>query len=113
MQRARELRREMTPPEKRLWSHLRREQLSGLHIRRQHPLGPFIADFYHAASRTVIEIDGDVHAMPEQAEHDRQRTAWLAARGYRVVRFTNDDVLKRLEGVLEALRMACSEEPST
>ena len=102
----------MTPAEKRLWSRLRREQLTGLHIRRQHPLGPFIVDFFHATSCTVIELDGDVHAQPEQVEHDRRRTAWLTERGYRVLRFTNEDVLKRLEGVVEEIRMVCSEEPS-
>ena len=112
LQQAHGLRREMTPAEKRLWNHLRMGQLSGLHIRRQHPLGPFIVDFYHATSRTVIEIDGDVHTLPERIEHDRRRAIWLTKRGYRIVRFTNEDVLKRLEGVLEMIRMACLEKPS-
>jgi very-short-patch-repair endonuclease len=112
LQKARGLRREMTSAEKHLWSHLRMEQLSGLHIRRQHPLGPFIVDFYHATSRTVIEIDGDVHTFPERMEHDRQRSIWLTGRGYRILRFTNEDVLKRLEGVLEMIRIACLKKPS-
>jgi very-short-patch-repair endonuclease len=66
LQQARGLRREMTSAEKHLWSHLRMEQLTGLHIRRQHPLGPFIVDFYYATSRTVIEIDGDVIHSPNE-----------------------------------------------
>jgi very-short-patch-repair endonuclease len=102
----------MTPAEKRLWAHLRAEQLPGLHIRRQHPLGPFVVDFYHAPSRTVIEIDGDVHALPERVIHDRRRALWLMEHGYRILRFTNEDVLKRLEGVLEMIRMTCLEKPS-
>jgi very-short-patch-repair endonuclease len=61
-QRAQELRQEMTPAEAKLWQHLRAKRLNGLKFRWQHPLGPFIADFYCHAHRLVIEIDGDIHA---------------------------------------------------
>ncbi len=107
--RARELRRQMTPAERKLWARVRNHQLDGLHIRRQFTLERFIADFYYAPSRLVIEIDGDVHA--EQVEHDEVRTEWLIERGYQVIRFTNEDVMKRLESVLEKIREACRKTP--
>jgi very-short-patch-repair endonuclease len=96
----------MTPAEQRVWVAVRDGRLNGLHIRRQNAPGPYVADFYHAPSRMVLEIDGDVHAEPEQALRDQQREAWLACQGYRVIRFTNEDVFKRLSGVLEAIREA-------
>ena len=93
-----------------LWSRLRAHRLDGLHIRRQHPVDRFIADFYFAPSQLVIEVDGDVHAEAEQAAHDAERTAWFGENGFRVIRFTNEDVLRRLDGVLEAIREACLAE---
>ena len=104
-QRARELRQEMTPAEELLWGRLRRKQLNGLKFRRQHPLGPFIADFYCAEYRLVVEIDGDVHKG--QREYDIVRTEWFEAHGYRVIRFRNDDVMKDIEIVLAAIQAAC------
>ncbi len=76
-----------------------------MHVRRQHAIEHFIADFYYAPARLVIEIDGDVHA--ERAVYDARRTEWFIASGYRVIRFTNEDVMKRLEGVLEEIGKAC------
>ena len=104
--RARELRHPLTPAEQRLWNRLRDHQL-GVHIRRQHPIWRFIADFYCGATRVVIEVDGNTHAEADQAAYDAARTAWLEARGYRVIRFRNDDVFERLPAVLEAIRVAC------
>ncbi len=103
--RARELRRKQTPAEKEMWGHLRNRQLFGFRFRRQHPIGSFIVDFYCAACRLVVEIDGDSHA--EQVEYDSERTAWLSEQGYRVIRFTNRDVIHRLEGVLEVILSEC------
>jgi len=105
-QRARELRRQMTPAERLLWRHLCRKQLGGLRFRRQHPTDRFIVDFYCAEHRLVVEIDGDVHAA--QTEYDEARTEWLEARGYRVIRFTNQEVRHQLPAVLEAIYTACS-----
>jgi very-short-patch-repair endonuclease len=65
----------------------------------------------HAPSQLVIEIDDNVHAEPEQAQHDAQRTAWLTERGYRILRFANEDVFKRMDGVLEAIREAARAGP--
>ena len=104
-QRARELRRQMTPAEELLWNRLRNRQLDGLKFRRQHPIGPFIADFYCAAHRLVVEVDGEIHGR--RGEHDRARTEQFERFGYRVIRFRNEQVFGDIEGVLNAIRAAC------
>jgi very-short-patch-repair endonuclease len=104
-ERARELRREMTPAEKALWDRLRGRGLDGLKFKRQHPLGPFIADFYCAECRLVVEIDGDIHDL--QMEHDAARTERFELYGYRVIRFRNEQVLDDLESVLASIKAAC------
>jgi very-short-patch-repair endonuclease len=106
LQRSRDMRHPLTPAEQKVWERVRNNQL-GFKIRRQHPIDRFIADFYCARAKLCIEIDGDTHAEPGQAEYDAARTAWLEARGYRVVRFHNDDVHHNLSAVLDALRAAC------
>ncbi len=104
-QRAKELRQQMTPAEDMLWQRLRAHRLSGLKFRRQHPLGPFVADFYCAERRLVIEIDGDIHT--QQAEHDQARTEQCEAYGYRVIRFKNTEVEQDIEKVLEKIIETC------
>ncbi|HEX4508034.1 MAG TPA: DUF559 domain-containing protein [Alphaproteobacteria bacterium] len=100
---ARELRSNMTDAEGRLWYHLRRRQIAGARFRRQHPIGPCVADFFCADAKLIIEVDGGQHA-----EDSGVRTAWLEAEGYRVIRFWNNDVMSNTEAVLllivEALR---------
>lgn len=96
---ARTLRHAMTPAEHVLWTGLRRYG-AGARFRRQHPVGPFILDFCCPALRLAIELDGSVHDDPAHARHDAARTEWLAARGYRVQRFRNDEVLGDAAGVL-------------
>jgi adenine-specific DNA-methyltransferase len=110
LQRARDMRHPLTPAEAKVWAKVRNNQL-GFKVRRQHPIDRFIADFYVASAKLIIEIDGDTHAEPDQAEYDAVRTEWLEQRGYRVVRFTNEDVYKRLSGVVGAIVSAC-EEPT-
>ena len=105
--RARDLRRRQTHAEALLWQYLRAGRLAGFRFRRQHPIGHFITDFYCAPARLVIEIDGDTHAEPDQAEYDAARTTWPEAQGYRVIRFQNADVHRRLESALDAVRLAC------
>jgi very-short-patch-repair endonuclease len=101
--RARELRHQMTPAERKLWQRIRDGQLDGAHIRKQHAVGYFIVDFFCAKAKLVIEIDGDTHA--EQVEYDEERTRWLnEQKQYRVIRFTNDDVMHSLDAVVEAIR---------
>jgi len=103
--RARELRRDMTPAEKKLWQRIRNGQLDGAHFRRQHAVGRFIVDFFCAQARLVIEIDGDIHA--DQLEYDAERTRWLnEQKHYRVIRFTNHDIHHNLDAVLEKIREA-------
>ena len=91
----------MTGVELLLWSRLRRRQLEGHRFRRQAPIGPYIADFACFQARLLIEIDGPSH--DDRVEYDRRRTAWLVRGGFRVLRFAADDVLSRLDEVLEAI----------
>lgn len=107
-QRARELRKSMTPAEARLWHYLRHRQLGGYYFRRQHPIGRFITDFCCTKARLIVEVDGDVHVM--QQEYDAARAQWLQERGYRVIRFTNDEVVRQLPAVLESILVACEEQ---
>jgi len=104
-QRARELRQPQTRAETILWRQLRDKRLKGLKFRRQHPIGPFVVDFCCLEHQLVVEIDGDTHAT--QIEYDEERTEWLETQGYRVIRFTNQEVYCQLPAVLEAIWAAC------
>jgi len=92
--RARELRRSMSLPEGLLWQQLR-TRLGGLKFRRQHPLGPYVADFYCPAARLVIEVDGESHRMGNRPRRDAYRDRWFGEQGM------------RLESVLTAIILAC------
>lgn len=105
LQRAREMRRRPTEPERRLWQRLRGKQLDGYKFRRQHPIDRFIVDFYCHAALIAVEIDGESHA--NQQEYDRERTAWLESAGLRVIRFTNNEVMHNMEGVLVTIIESC------
>jgi very-short-patch-repair endonuclease len=102
---ARRLRANQTDVEKRLWSRLRNRGLLGLKFRRQVPLGDFVADFVCADHALVIELDGGQHASSEA--RDDPRTAWLESRGWRVIRFWNNEINENLEGVLLVIAEAC------
>lgn len=106
LQRARDLRHPLTPAETKIWARVRNRGL-GFKIRRQHPIWRFIADFYCAEAKLVIEIDGDSHAEPDQEEYDRVRTEWLEARGYKVIRITNRDVYQQFEDALNEIYLSC------
>jgi very-short-patch-repair endonuclease len=108
LKRSRELRHPLTPAEGKVWKAVRRQQL-GFKFRRQHPLGRFIADFFCAECRLVIEIDGDGHAEPGQAAYDVDRTGALLNLGCRVIRFGARQVETELPAVLEVIRRACEE----
>ena len=112
LKRARSLRRQMTLPEVLLWQALRGGR-AGLRFRRQHPMGPYILDFFCPSARLAVEVDGSVHDTAEQARYDDRRNAWLAAREIRVLRIAATDVLKAdgLEWVLLAIEQAAA--PST
>ena len=94
---ARMLRRRMTDAEQALWRVLRDRGLGGYRFRRQEPIGPYVADFCCRAEYLIIEVDGGQHGV--QVEADAARTRWLEARGYRVLRFWNNDVLRDVEAV--------------
>ena len=87
---ARELRRESTSAERTVWELLRGRRLLGLKFRRQHPLGPFVADFYCAEHRLLVEVDGPTHE--EQRDYDNARDAWLAAGDYHTIRIPTEDL---------------------
>jgi very-short-patch-repair endonuclease len=105
---ARELRRQATPAERRLWQHVRNRQLGGHKFRQQATIGYQIADFLCAEKRLVVELDGGQHGGPE----DDLRTAELERLGYRVIRFWNNEVLENLDAVLERILTECEALPS-
>jgi very-short-patch-repair endonuclease len=102
---SKELRHNLTPAEHKLWIALRNDQLN-VNFRRQHAIGPYITDFCCIQKKLIIELDGGQHL--EQEQYDNERTAFLQAKGYRVLRFWNQDVMNNLNGVmitiLEALK---------
>ena len=100
---AKRMRRGQTEAESFLWSYIRANQL-GVHFRRQHPIGDFIADFICIDQRLIIEVDGNIHNKPEQQEWDKQRTAFLESQDYRVVRFSNEQVLHDIDKVLAHIK---------
>ena len=103
--RARGLRRESSFPERLLWSKLRNRQLGGWKFRRQHPVGPYFADFACEEAKLVIELDGDTHGDPDQQTHDARRTAFLQSQHWEVIRFWNSDLLENIEGVLDTIQL--------
>src|SRR5262245_60535502 len=106
--RAKSLRRTMTRAETLLWRYLKAGHLDGLQFRRQVPMRNYIADFVCHAARLVIELDGESHDFESRQRDDARRDAWLRSQGFAVLRFTNDDVLGNLSGVLESIREAAA-----
>jgi very-short-patch-repair endonuclease len=102
--RAKRLRQTFTPAEETLWSRLRDRRFLGLKFRRQAPIGPYVADFLCHEMRLVLELDGSVHLEPHQISHDQNRDANLQALGYRILRFTNEQLQNDLDSILEAIR---------
>lgn len=105
-ERARELRKNMTPAESVLWEQLRHNRLNGLQFRRQQIIDCYIVDFYCHSKALVVEIDGSVHEL--QQHYDGERDNHLIARGFRVLRFSNEDVKRNLQEVLQKIQNACS-----
>jgi very-short-patch-repair endonuclease len=100
-QAARTMRREPTAAEEVLWGALRKNQVSGLKFRQQHPVGRFVLDFYCASCKLAVEVDGDVH--DEQTERDAERTKVLERYGYHVLRFRNEQVMRELPKVVQEI----------
>ncbi len=95
------LRQNQTEAEAKLWQVLRAHQLSDIHFRRQHAIGPYIVDFCSPKHKLIIELDGSQHL--EQQENDAERTVYLEAKGYRVLRFWNNEVVGNLDEVLQKI----------
>jgi very-short-patch-repair endonuclease len=104
LSRARRMRKDATDAERRIWALVRNRRLDGYKFRRQIWIGPFIADFVCEQPQLIVEIDGGQHSM--QLSYDVARTRYFKARGYRVIRYWNNDVLARTEAVAESLRQA-------
>lgn len=112
--RARSLRRQLAEPERKLWWHLRhRLPVAGSHFRRQVPLGPYVVDFCCLGTHLIIEVDGEQHGFPENAAHDALRTADLERQGFRVLRFSNREVMTSIDVVLDTIHAALGTAPPT
>jgi very-short-patch-repair endonuclease len=104
--RARELRKSMTRQEVKLWLRLRELRMIGHHFRRQSPLSPYVVDFECRRSHLIVEVDGHQHGYDGYRRRDEMRDKALTDRGYRVLRFSNGEVDREIEGVLETIRLA-------
>ena len=107
---ARALRNNATPSERILWRHLSARKVLGIRFNRQVPIGPYICDFVARSLMLVVEVDGGQHGW--QTGADQQRTRYLEAQGYRVIRFWNSDVLERIEGVVAEIAKVIADLPS-
>lgn len=103
VEQARKLRRETTEAEALLWKHIRDRKLAGIKIRRQHPIGRYIADFCCVEEKLIVELDGGQHA--DDSDQDEQRTQYIEKYGYRIVRYWNSEVLNNIDSVLADIRM--------
>ncbi|MGP1351798.1 MAG: endonuclease domain-containing protein [Parasphingopyxis sp.] len=107
--RARELRNAASPAERKLWQYLSRRQLAGRRFSRQMPVGPYFCDFLCRAEKLIVEIDGTSH--DSRGDYDEQRTHYLESQGLTVLRFTNEDVLGNIQGVVQSIEMAFQAHP--
>jgi very-short-patch-repair endonuclease len=106
--RAKQLHRNMTPAEAKLWSHLRAHRMKDVHFRNQHAIGNYVVDFCATRRKLIIELDGSQHL--EQEDYDAERTAFFEVKGYRVLRFWNNEVMNDIESVLSAIDFALGED---
>jgi very-short-patch-repair endonuclease len=105
-ERARRIRRDSEPAERKLWNWLRELNRRGFHFRQQAPIGPYIADFCDHSAKLIVEVDGSHHGEPKGLANDKRRTRWLESQGYRVLRFWNHEVLTNIGGVEIAIMLA-------
>ena len=109
---ARALRRDMTEAERIIWYNVRAHRFQGVSFRRQAPIGPYIVDFVCHAAKLIIEVDGGQHFEAKNIVRDMRRDTYLAAQGYRVLRFNNLDVMTNKSGVLDTIAAALGRAPS-
>jgi very-short-patch-repair endonuclease len=107
--RARTLRKDATPAETKLWSHLRNGNMHGVSFRRQHPVGSYVLDFFCSAAMLAIELDGGQHSDAPNAERDAFRDTWFAQKGIKTIRFWNHQVLTDIDNVLDHIWFAVDE----
>lgn len=105
--RGRNLRRQSFMPERLLWSRLRNGRCGGFRFRRQHPVGPYVVDFFCATARLVTELDGRSH--DERVAYDQARQREIESQGFEVIRIANDAVIQGLDAVAEGIAVACRE----
>jgi very-short-patch-repair endonuclease len=103
------LRKNFTNTERLLWKYLRAKQMEGCKFRRQEPIGSYIVDFVRQEKRIVIEVDGGQHSI--EGKRDNERDEWLEGKGYKVLRFWDNEVLANIEGVLEVIRDCLNHPP--
>ena len=108
---SRQLRSDMTDAERYLWSKLKNKQLDGYQFYRQKPIGNYIVDFYCPAAKMMIEVDGGQHFYNDGIKHDNERDAYINSLGLRVLRFTNIEVLKNMQGVIDSIIENMNEIP--
>ena len=101
---ARNLRKNSTIQERRLWNLLKNRQFHNLKFKRQQPIGDYIVDFICKEAKIIIEIDGGQHNEPENIEYDKTRTEYLNTLGYKVIRFWNNEIYENIEGVVLRLK---------
>ena len=106
--RAKQLRQTMTRAETLLWRYLKANRLDGLGFRRQTPIRNYIADFICMSAKLIVELDGESHDFDERQKADQKRDAFFVSEGFQVLRFTNEQVMSNLEGVVETIRHATS-----
>jgi len=106
----RDMRSHPTPAEAKLWKALRKNQIDGVHFRRQHPIEHYVADFCAPRLKLIIEVDGSQHK--DQSEYDQMRTADLARKGYQDLRFWNSQVLDDLDEVIRVIKEKIVEKRS-
>jgi len=107
---SRQLRDNMTDAERLLWAKIRMKQLKGYQFYRQKPIGDYIVDFFCPKAKLIIEVDGSQHFVNETIEYDRIREEYVSSLGLRVLRFTNTEVLKHVEGVVERIEEEMNEK---
>jgi very-short-patch-repair endonuclease len=112
VKRAKQLRREKSAVEWRLWGGLRNRQLNGHRFRRQHPIGRYIADFVCLDRRVIVEVDGPQHGEAVQMAHDASRTAWLEGEGYVVLRSWTNEIDENMDAVLNSILAELEKRPS-
>jgi isoleucyl-tRNA synthetase len=109
---AKQNRKNPTQAEDVLWQNLRGKKLEGYKFRRQHQIADFIVDFICLEKRLIIEADGGYHNSPEMQEYDKARSRYLGYYGYKVIRFTNEEIIANTEGVLEKIYLALCQRPT-